>query len=59
MNLSLLHSTLFLSLFIFLKKMLSVILIIYKTVFKARGTELFIQDQLDMQEEKYWSISGT
>lgn len=39
--------------------MLAVILIIYKTVFKARGTELFIQDQLDMQEEKYWSISGT
>jgi hypothetical protein len=25
-----------------------VILIIYKTVFKARGMELFIQDQLDM-----------
>jgi hypothetical protein len=32
----------------FFKKMLAVILIIYKTVFKARGMELFIQDQLDM-----------
>jgi hypothetical protein len=47
MNLSLLHSTLFSFLF-FKKKMLAVILIIYKTVFKARGMELFIQDQLDM-----------